>query len=103
MQQLLDVAVHRRTQALSWDLALPRMRVGEMVRLDCSPTYAYGDAGAPPLIPPGSSMTFELELLSVRDLMNSHNPEEVRDIFMWRERERSIDGWTDRRCFRSVA
>jgi hypothetical protein len=53
------------------------MRVGEMVRLDCSSAYAYGDAGAPPLIPSGASMSFELELVSVRDLMTSHNPEEV--------------------------
>ncbi|EOD31958.1 hypothetical protein EMIHUDRAFT_231214 [Emiliania huxleyi CCMP1516] len=53
--------------ALGWDLALPRMRVGQQVRLECGPSYAYGDAGAPPLIPPSSPVTFELELLSVRE------------------------------------
>jgi hypothetical protein len=53
------------------------MRVGEMVRLDCSSAYAYGEAGAPPLIPPKASMSFELELVYVRNLMTSHNPEEV--------------------------
>ncbi|EOD34123.1 hypothetical protein EMIHUDRAFT_111349 [Emiliania huxleyi CCMP1516] len=63
--------------ALGWDLALPRMRVGQQVRLECGPSYAYGDAGAPPLIPPSSPVTFELELLSVRDLMSSHNPDEA--------------------------
>lgn len=79
--------------APAWDLALAQMRVGEMVRVDCSPEYAYGEKGAPPLIPPNAAMTFELELLSIRDLMSSHNPEEVDFLDRYREltenRERS--------------
>eukprot|EP00966_Prymnesium_polylepis_P292677 6759259-Prymnesium_polylepis.1 len=54
------------------------MAVGEVVLLSCSSAYAYGDAGAPPLIPPGADMVFELEVVSVRNLQSSHNPEEVK-------------------------
>ena len=73
-----DSAVDHLTQVPGWELALPRMRVGEVVRLSCAPQYAYGELGAPPLIPPNSQMQFELELVSLRDLRSSHNPEEVR-------------------------
>ena len=40
------------------------MNVGETASLTCSPKYGYGSEGAPPLIPPGAVLTFEIELLS---------------------------------------
>jgi len=58
-------------------LALPRMAVGELVRLHCAAPYAYGERGAPPLIPPNTAVIFELELVSLRYLQSSHNEEEV--------------------------
>jgi len=60
-----------------WDLALPTMRVGDKVRLLCAPGYAWGEAGKPPCIPPNATVRFDLTLMDVRDLMSSHNPEEV--------------------------
>ncbi|KAL3914726.1 MAG: hypothetical protein SGPRY_007523 [Prymnesium sp.] len=81
-----------------WDLALPKMAVGEVVELQCTPAYAYGEAGAPPLIPPNADMLFELEIMSVRDLRDSHNPEEVDFLARYNElqekrslRKRSTD------------
>jgi len=59
--------------------------VGEVVLLSCSSAYAYGDAGAPPLIPPGADMVFELEVVSVRNLQSSHNPEEVDFLAKYNE------------------
>ena len=67
------------------ELALARLQVGERVRLYCSPEYAYGERGALPLIPPGSDMYFELELVSLRDLSTSHNPEEVDFLERYKE------------------
>ena len=52
---------------LGWDLVLPGMGVGEIARLHCAPKYAYGERGAPPLIPPNASLVFELELICLRD------------------------------------
>ena len=42
------------------------MSLGEQAVLTCSPEYAYGDRGvAFGLIPPHSTLAFEIELLSV--------------------------------------
>lgn len=68
-----------------WDLALPNLAVGQRVELLCEPAYAYGDAGAPPLIPPQTSMRFEIELLRTRSLETSHNPEEVDYVERYRQ------------------
>ena len=47
------------------------MKRGEMAVFHCLPGYAYGTAGLPPLIPPSSSLVFEIELLdwTGRDFM----------------------------------
>lgn len=45
-----------------WDVGVASMNVGETASLTCSPKY--GSEGAPPLIPPGTVLTFEIELLS---------------------------------------
>ncbi|MEX1013796.1 MAG: FKBP-type peptidyl-prolyl cis-trans isomerase [Candidatus Paceibacterota bacterium] len=49
-----------------WDKGLLGMKVGEKRRLTISPELAYGENGVPGLIPAGSILTFEVELLGVR-------------------------------------
>ena len=41
------------------------MSKGEKVRITVPPSLAYGDRGYPPVIPPNSRVTFEIELLSL--------------------------------------
>ena len=41
------------------------MRKGETCELICRAEYAYGDAGRPPDVPPGASIRYEVELISV--------------------------------------
>lgn len=48
-----------------WDEGVATMKVGERANLTCSPDYAYGARGFPPVIPPNSTLVFDVELLGV--------------------------------------
>ncbi|GAB0489898.1 hypothetical protein MMPV_001124 [Pyropia vietnamensis] len=48
----------------AWDEGVAQMSVGQRAKLTCSPDYAYGDRGFPPVIPPASTLIFDVELLS---------------------------------------
>lgn len=46
-----------------WDEGVARMSIGETAILTCPPDYAYGKQGAGGVIPPNSTLNFEVELL----------------------------------------
>lgn len=46
-----------------WTEALQKMKKGEKSHIVCPSSVAYGDRGSPPLIPPGATLSFEVELL----------------------------------------
>ncbi|KXS18487.1 peptidyl-prolyl cis-trans isomerase, partial [Gonapodya prolifera JEL478] len=48
-----------------WDEAVPQMSLGEQARLTITPDYGYGARGAPPVIPPNSTLIFDVELLKI--------------------------------------
>ena len=48
-----------------WDEGVKGMKVGGRRKLVLPPSMAYGEAGAPPDIPPGSTPVFDVEVLGV--------------------------------------
>lgn len=48
-----------------WDQGLVGMKVGGVRKLVIPPSLGYGDAGAPPEIPGGATLTFEVEMLRI--------------------------------------
>lgn len=48
-----------------WTEALQKMKVGGTATVTCPSQIAYGDAGAPPRIPPGATLVFDVELLEI--------------------------------------
>ncbi len=48
-----------------WDEAVGMMRVGDRWRIILPPEIAYGAQGRPPVIPPSSTLIFDVELVGV--------------------------------------
>jgi len=48
-----------------WDEGVPQLSLGEKAVLIVTPDYAYGARGFPPVIPPNSTLRFEVELLKI--------------------------------------
>lgn len=48
-----------------WDEGVPQLSLGEKALLTITPDYGYGPRGHPPVIPPNSTLLFEVELLKI--------------------------------------
>jgi FKBP-type peptidyl-prolyl cis-trans isomerase FkpA len=48
-----------------WTQALQRMKVGGKAKLTCPSATAYGERGAGRMVPPNSTLNFDVELLAI--------------------------------------
>lgn len=57
--------MHVMTQMITFEPVsfILQMSLGQVARLTCSPDYAYGASGYPPIIPANATLIFEVELL----------------------------------------
>lgn len=46
-----------------WDDGVLQLSKGERAKLTCSPDFAYGPNGMPPVIPPSATLVFDVELI----------------------------------------
>lgn len=60
--QQFDFVIGQGKVIKGWDIGVATMKRGEVAILTCKSSYAYGDAGSPPTIPPKATLQFEVEL-----------------------------------------
>ena len=62
----IDLGIGRGMVIKGWDSGLIGMRVGGVRRLIVPPEEGYGAKGSPPVIPPGATLTYEVELIGIK-------------------------------------
>ena len=62
-----DVSVGVGQVIKGWDQGILGACIGERRKLTIPPHLGYGERGHPPVIPPSSTLVFEVELLGIKN------------------------------------
>jgi FKBP-type peptidyl-prolyl cis-trans isomerase len=62
----VELTIGNGRQIKGWDEGITGMRVGGKRQLRIPPSAAYGQKGAPPLVPPNATLIMDVELLAVK-------------------------------------
>lgn len=76
--QTFSFALGRGDVIPGWDEGIALLHIGDQAQLIIPPDLAYGETGAGDVIPANATLTFEVELISVRDGAPA-NPTKVND------------------------
>ena len=60
-----SATLHVNEMSKCWTEGIQQMKVGSKSKLICPSNLAYRDKGLPPLIKPGATLVFEIELLEI--------------------------------------
>lgn len=63
----LEFKLGQKEVIRGWDLGIEGMKVGEIRKLTVSPELGYGSSGTGSVIPPNSTLVFEIELLEIKN------------------------------------
>ena len=63
--QPLDFIVGVGQVIKGWDQGIVQLKKGQKAIITCPPEYAYGQRGVPGVIPPNSTLVFEVELVDI--------------------------------------
>lgn len=63
--QPLQITLGEETVVPGLDKGIVGMQIGAKRRIICCPEMAYGEKGIPSLVPPNSTVVFEVELKNI--------------------------------------
>jgi len=70
-----------------WDMAVAKMRPGELAEVTIKSEYGYGKAGSEPDVPPNATLVFEIDLIETKERQQALNPDLARLQEIRRQRE----------------
>ncbi|KAH7831257.1 putative peptidyl-prolyl isomerase [Monocercomonoides exilis] len=83
-EEPIEFKIGRGQVMKGWEIAVSSMHEGEISDFVISPEYGYGSRGCPPLIPPDTTLKYNIELISCFE-----DPETTEEKFLFIEKKKN--------------